>query len=124
MFWKFPFIFQRELTDHECDDIILRENLVDPREFLKIDVGDRKAWARAEREKIERELEEKDSILHRLGMKNTSFKTLIEMEQAPFESLTERQQLGLKAANEKMGLQWRLVWLKTSFGAEVEEESE
>ena len=41
-----------------------------------------------------------------------------------FESLTERQQLGLKAANEKMGLQWRLMWLTTSFNAEVGEGSE
>ena len=124
MFWKFPFIFQRELTDYKCDDIILLENFIDVREFVKIDIGDRKRWASAEREKIERELEEKECILKRLGMKNISLNTLIEMEQTPFESLTERQQLGLKAANEKMGLQWRLAWLTTNFSVEVEEESE
>jgi len=124
VFWKFPFPFQRTLTDYKCDDIILLENFVDAREFVKIDIRDREGWARAEREKIERELEEKEHILQRLGMKNISSKTLIEMVQAPFESLTERQQLGLKAANEKWGLQWRLVWLSTSFDVEVGNRSE
>ena len=124
VFWKFPFPFQRALTDYKCDDIILLENGVDARKFVKIDIRDRKDWARAEREKIERELEEKERILQRLGMRSISLNTLIEMEQAPFESLTERQQLGLKAANEKLSLQWRLAWLKTSFDAEVGEGSE
>jgi hypothetical protein len=124
VFWKFPFPFQRSLTDYKCDDIILLENFVDAREFVKIDIRDREGWARAEREKIEGELKEKERILQRLGMKNISLNAFIEMEQAPFESLTERQQLGLKAANEKLNLQWRLAWLTTSFDAEVGEGSE
>jgi hypothetical protein len=44
------------------------------------------------------------------------------MEERGMETLTEKEKLGLKTAQEKLALEWRLASLKTSFGAEPEEE--
>ena len=97
----------------------MHENFVDTREFFKIDVGDRRRWARDQLEKLERELEEKERELRRLGMGKTRFTTLLAMEET-VETLTPKEKLGLKTAQEKLALEWRLSWLKTSFGVEAE----
>jgi len=107
-FGKPAFPFQRRLRESKRDEIVLYENFVDTREFFKIDIGDREGWGRAEREKIEHELEEKKRELRHLGMEETDFKTFLAMEKTPSETLTPREKLGLKTSQEMLGLEWRL----------------
>ncbi len=123
-FWKLPFPWQRDLSESDRDEIVLYENFVDTREFFKIDVGDREGWVRDQLEKTERELEEKERELQRLGIENTPFSTFLAMEERGMEKLTEKEKLGLKTAQEKLALEWRLASLKTGFAGEVEEASD
>ena len=105
-FWKFPFPWQRLLEESKCDEIVLSENFVDTREFLKIDVGDRFGWARSELETTEREIEETERELQRLGLEKGDYGDVVALEKRPPESLTLKEREVLKTAQRCMGLIW------------------
>lgn len=117
-FGRMAFPVQRTLTKSDRNKIVLYENGVDTREFFKIDVGDREGWAKAELEKTDREIEVRERTLLRLRMEKTPFIILLAMEEAqgPFETLTAREKLGLKTAQELNGLILYRSGLKNRFG--------
>jgi hypothetical protein len=90
----------------KCDEIVLYENFVDTREFLKIDVGDRFGWARSELETTEREIEETERELQRLGLEKGDYGDVVALEKRPPESLTLKEREVLKTAQRWMGLTW------------------
>jgi hypothetical protein len=100
------------------DKIVIYENGVDTRKFFNIDVGDRKGYAKAEVEKTERKIEEKERELRRLGMdrEKTPFSTFLAMEERPLETLTAKEKLILKTVQEWNGLVWYRARLKNQFG--------
>jgi hypothetical protein len=110
---------QRELhaPSTDRDEIVLYENGVDTREFFRIDVGDRKTWAKAELEKTERELEENQRIVRRAGLEDSDSAAIIAMERR-FETLAPREKEGIKAMQKCNGLAWRRAQLKNQFGVE------
>jgi hypothetical protein len=121
--WNIPPL-QTRLNDSDRDEIVVYENWVDTREFFKIDV-DREGYARAEIEKKERELEEVEREMCRLGMEPRwmSYNRLadIEIGKIPFDSLTEREQQYFKLAGKWFDLTKSLVWGKSDFGVEEDE---
>ncbi len=114
-FYRWPFRWQRTLSESDRDKIVLYENSVDTREFFKIDVGVREGWAMAELKKIEDELAEKERTLRGLGMENTRFSTFVAMEER-LETLTASEKLGLETTQKKLGLEMRRASLKNWFG--------
>jgi hypothetical protein len=98
------------------DEIVIYENGVDTRKFFKIDVGDREGYAKAEVEKIEPKVEEKERQLRRLGIEKMPVSTISAMEKKPFETLTASEKLILKTLNELVDLSFSLASLKNQFG--------
>jgi hypothetical protein len=98
------------------DEIVICENGVDTRKFFKIDVGDREGYAKAEVEKIEPKVEEKERQLRGLGIEKIPVSTISAMEKKPFETLTAKEKLILKTLNELVDLSLRLASLKNQFG--------
>jgi phosphoribosylformylglycinamidine (FGAM) synthase PurS component len=89
-------------------------NLIDTREFFKIDVTDSKGHAKAELKEIARKLPAMERKMRRLGLDETiRVGVIMEMEKKPFETLTAREKLVLKTAHEWLALVWRQSRLKT-----------
>jgi hypothetical protein len=114
--------------DDLSDELVLYENGVDTREFFRINVGDRKGWARDEKEKKKSELKEVEHELRSLGVDpsrrgDIPFKWIVSIEtgEVPFESLTEREKRCFELAEKWFGLAYSLVRLERDFGAQDKE---
>jgi hypothetical protein len=110
------------------DELVLYENGVDTREFFRIDVGDRKGWARDELEKKKSELKEVEYELRSLGVDpsrrgDISYNWIasIETGEVPFDSLTEREKRCFELAEKWFGLTYSLVRLESDFSAKDKE---
>ena len=114
--------------DDLSDELVLFENGVDTREFFRIDVGDRKGWAKDELEKKKSELKEVEYELRSLGVDpnrrgDISYNWIasIETGEVPFDSLTEREKRFFELAEKWFGLTYSLVRLESDFGAKDKE---